>query len=142
MTADNTNQQSFQISTVGVATAEIYQGEFVLTRFLSNRQHFLQDQLYRQYLGGDPQFSQESVRERAEILSEINAYCVNFPEFWEKCGRGFDLVDNNVLIEVYAGMNKVYAEIAESRKSKVEASVKKLKEMAEKAEKSVQKTEA
>jgi hypothetical protein len=142
MTAENTNQQSFQISTVGADTGEIYQGEFVLTRFLSNRQHFLQDQLYRQYLGGDPQFSSNHTKERAEILSEINAYCAKFPEFWEKCGRGIDLRDNNVLVEVYAEMNKVYAEIAESRKAKVEASVKKLKEMAEKAEKAVVKTEA
>lgn len=142
MTADNTNQQAFQISTVGSDTGEIYQGDFVLTRFLSNRQHFLQDQLYRQYLGGDPQFSSASAKERAEILSEINAYCVKFPDFWAKAGQGVDLRDDNVLIEIYAAMNKVYAEIAESRKTKVEASVKILKELAEKAEKSVQKSEA
>jgi hypothetical protein len=137
MTAENTNQQSFSISTVGTDTGNTYEGDFVLIRFLSSRQHFLQDQLYRQYLGGDPQFSSSFARERAEILSEINAYCVKFPDFWSKSGQGVDLVDNNVLIEVYASMNKVYAEIAETRKAKVEAASKKLRELAEKAEKSV-----
>jgi hypothetical protein len=142
MTAENTNQQSFSVSTVGTDTGDTYTGDFVLIRYLSSRQHFLQDQLYRQYLGGDPQLASLFARERAEILSEINAYCLKFPEFWTKTNNGVDLVDNNILIEVYANMNKVYADIAEARKGKVEAAAKKLKELAEKAERAVQKTEA
>lgn len=136
---ENTNQQIFNVSVVGNDTGDVYQGDFVLIRLLSNRQHFLQDQLYKQYLGVDPQFSSNFAKERAEILSEINSYCVKFPEFWSKAGNGLDLIDDNVLIEVYAAMKKVYAEIAATRKAKVEAAAKKLKEMAEKVEKSVEK---
>lgn len=136
MTAENTNQQSFTVSVVGESTGTTYFGDFVLIRHLSSRQHFLQDQLYKQYLGENPQFSSPFARDRAEILSEINAYCAKFPEFWSKDGNGVDIVDNNVIVEVYKEMQKIYKTISEQRAAKVSAAAQKLRETAANAEKS------
>lgn len=137
MSAENTNQHTFSIHVIGEDTGNIYSGDFTMIRFLSSRQHFLQDQLYKRYLGENPQYSSMAAQERATFMSEINAYCVKFPEFWSKDNNGVDIPDNNVIVTVWEEITKIHNQISEARKSKVEAAAKKLKETIEKAESKV-----
>lgn len=134
-TPENTNQRVFSINLVGEETGTLYTGDFIAIRFLASRQHFLQDQLYRRYLGGDALTASPEAQERARVLADANAYCVKFPEWWTKADGGLDIPDNNCIITVWNELNKIYAEVADERAKKVKDSAAKLKEIAEKAEK-------
>jgi hypothetical protein len=126
------NSKSFSVQIVGENTGQVYSGEFTVIKFLSNRQHFLQDQLYRRYLGGDPTFADVESQARAKMMSEINAYCSALPDFWIKADAGIDIVDDNVLFGVYEKLKEAFKEIAAEREEKVKAAATALKAAADK----------
>lgn len=134
--AVSTNHQPFTISVVGESTGETYRADFLCTRILSHRQHLLRDRLYREYLGGEnPAFADEDSKTRARILSEINASLIQpVPQFWRESGSGLDLLDNNVLIDVHAGVIRAQNDAVQERMKKEEASKEKLKGAVEKSE--------
>jgi hypothetical protein len=128
--------KTFTVSPImGENTGKIYQGDFVVLKYLSSRQHFLQDQIYRRYLGGgDPAFAAPEVKARAQFLSEINAFCASTPEWWAKADGGMDIPDNNVVGSVYELLVTTMSELADERAAKVKESAEKLRAVVEKAE--------
>ncbi|WNM70150.1 hypothetical protein [Myxococcus phage Mx1] len=126
-------QKQFSIHVVGEATGKTYTGDFVVQVVLGSRHHFLTDQLYRKYLGGDPTHADSDVKFRAKVLSEINGAIVQAPLFWREEGDGVDLLDDNVLSEVYSGLLKKVEEFENERQEKTKAAADKLKATVEKA---------
>lgn len=125
-------QTTFTISEVGDVTQETFKAEFVTSTVLSGRQQLLQDQLYREYVGKDPQWADADIRRRCDIMATINsALQAPLPQFWRESNNGWDLLDDNVMLAVYAGVVKALNEEAEKRKKRTEESSKRLQKAVE-----------
>jgi hypothetical protein len=99
----------FTIHVVGDRTKKLYPGEFRVVRFLTHRQMLNRDRLIREFLGGtNPEISAE--RARATALADCAVSITKAPTFWTEAGNGLDLVDENVLLEVWRGVQKIQAD--------------------------------
>lgn len=127
------NTTQFSIHVVGDKTGETYKADFVTTKIPSHRQRLLQSELMRQYLGPtSPQHADEYARERAEIFATINSMLVGAPQFWKEKGNGLDLLDDNVISEVWTGVMKAQVDAVEAAKKKAEAATDRVKHAVEK----------
>lgn len=128
------NSQLASISVVGNSTGETYKADFVITQILSHRQQLLNDRLFREYLGGEnPSQASIDAKQRAQLLADINSSLQEpVPQFWREKGMGLDLLDDNVLMEVWAAVQKVFNEVAERIKEKTDKDADRLKKRVEK----------
>lgn len=128
------NAAVFSVSVVGDKTGETYKADFVTTQILSHRQQLLSDRLFREYLGGEnPSFADVDSKERARILSDINAALVMpIPQFWREKGMGLDLLDDNIITDVWANVLRVQSERAKEIADKAKKDAERLKGAVEK----------
>lgn len=128
------NAATFSVHVVGDKTDKTFKDNFVTTKILSHRQRLMRGELERQYIGPtNPQHADDDDRKRAEILATINsALLTPVPQFWRDSGMGLDLLDDNVVLEVWAGVLKVQADAAEAVEKKSEAAAKRLQGAVEK----------
>lgn len=123
----------FKIHVIGERTKKLWSGEFRAQRFLSHRQLLARDRLIREYLG-DASPDTTAERGRATALADCMVALTKVPNFWSEYGNGMDLVDENVLIEVWNGLQKVQNDALQEA-SLTDEEKKALKEDAEKATK-------
>lgn len=130
------NSQPVSISIVGVSTNETYKADFVFTQILSHRQQLLGDRLYREYLGGEnPHQASLDAKQRAQLLADVNSAIQEpVPQFWRESGMGLDLLDDNVLTEVWSKLQKVFEDVAEKIKEKTDKDSARLKAKVEKGQ--------
>lgn len=96
----------FSIHVIGDRTKKLWTGEFRAVRYLSHRQMLQRDRLIREFLGGtNPDITSE--RYRATALADCAVSMTKSPQFWQEAAGGLDLVDENVLIEVWKGVQKI-----------------------------------
>lgn len=128
------NAAPFSIHVVGDKTDKTFKADFVTTKILSHRQRLMKGELERQYIGPtNPQHADPDDRRRAEILATINsALLTPVPQFWRESGMGLDLLDDNVVLEVWAGVLKVQADVAEAIEKKSAAAAERLQAAVEK----------
>jgi hypothetical protein len=118
----------FTISVVGEVTDETYKAEFVTSTILSGRQQLAQDQLFREYVGKDPQWADPDVRKRCHIMATINSSLqAPIPQFWIASGMGWDLLDDSVVSEVLTGVVSAQNEASARLKKKTEDAAARLK---------------
>lgn len=123
------NSQLVSISVVGNATGETHKADFTVTQILSHRQQLLNDRLYREYLGGEnPSHASVDAKQRAQLLADVNSALQEpVPQFWREKGMGLDLLDDNVLLEVWTAVQKVFNDVAERIKEKTDKDASRLK---------------
>jgi hypothetical protein len=132
--AVKSNTQAFHLSVVGDKTGETLKGDFVTTRILSHRQQLLSDRLVREYLGGDPKLASAEAYQRASILADINSALVTFPKFWREAGMGLDLIDDNVVAEVWNAVQKAQVDAVAEIQGKADTDATRLKAKVEETE--------
>ena len=97
--------ESFKIHITGNKTKSTWTGEFTARKYLTHRQMLEKDRLYREFLGPvSPDMSRQ--QGRADALATLAVSLVKFPPFWKDSNNGLDLVDDNVLGELW---DKVFA---------------------------------
>lgn len=119
--------QAFTISVVGEVSGETFRGEFRALKFLTHRQQLLLDQKRRELLGGNAEFSSQRARNQAEIFSQLFVRLSEAPKWWLESGNGMDLVDDNIMVEVFNAAMKVEEEAVASVKKKAEDAKEALK---------------
>ena len=119
--------QAFTISVVGEVSGETFRGEFRALKFLTHRQQLLLDQKRRELLGGNAEFSSQRARNQAEIFSQLFVRLSEAPKWWLESGNGMDLVDDNIMVEVFNAAMKVEEEAVSSVKKKAEDAKEALK---------------
>lgn len=127
------NAERFSIHVVGDKTEQLYKADFTTTQILSHRQNLANDRLLREYLGGEnPKYASEDARQRASFLADINSAILNpIPQFWREKGMGLDLLDDNVLMEIWAGVQRVQAEAVKAIMAKADKDAGRLKSAVE-----------
>ncbi len=95
------NIAKFSISTVGDRTGEKRVGDFTSKVFLSQREECLRDAIRREKLGFNPQHADVLSGNIAAMVSELSVRITDGPAWWKGSDSGLDLVDTNLLREVY-----------------------------------------
>lgn len=90
-----------RIHVIGDSTGDTYIGDFGVKPFLSHRDILQRDAVRRELLGVSPEFASEEASARATAFGELRVRIVSYPPWWEACGLGLDLLDENVIIELY-----------------------------------------
>lgn len=125
------NEVSFSIHVIGNRTGQTWTGEFKVQKFLSHRAMLQKDQLLRKYLSGEnPQITAQL--ELAAALSTCQSSLTKAPDWWNNSDSGLDLVDTNVLTEVYSQIVRVQDEAEKAVKAKAEAAAQELSSKATK----------
>lgn len=122
------NDQSFTVSVVGEVSGETFRGEFRAVKFLTHRQQLLLDQKRRELLGSNPDQAGVRAKNQAEIFAQLFVRLSNAPKWWIESGQGMDLIDDNVMVEVFNAALKVEEEAVQEMKKKAEAAKAQLKE--------------
>lgn len=128
------NAAQFSIHVVGDKSGKTYKDTFTASKILSHRQRLFQGELERQYVGPtNPQFANKDDVDRARFFAMINSALVpQVPQFWRDSGMGLDLLDDNVIGEVLAGVLKIQNDAAEAVQAKSEDAAKRLQAAVEK----------
>jgi hypothetical protein len=66
------------------------------------------------------------ITNRASIIAELNYRLTEAPDFWKNARGGLDLIDDNVVLEVYEQAKKVREDWLKAQKEKGEAAKKAL----------------
>jgi hypothetical protein len=119
--------QAFTISVVGEVSGETFRGEFRAFKFLTHRQQLLLDQKRRELLGANAEFSSARARNQAEIFSQLFVRLSEAPKWWIESGNGMDLVDDNIMVEVFNAVMKVEEEAVNVVKKKADEAKEALK---------------
>jgi hypothetical protein len=90
---------SFEISLTGDVTGDKWFGKFKCKTFLSHRDQLASDRIKRELLGaGD---AERGAVNRAHIFAQLRVRLVDAPDWWKASDGGLDLVDDNVLVEIF-----------------------------------------
>jgi hypothetical protein len=119
--------QAFTVSVVGETSGETFRGEFRAFKFLSHRQQLMLDQKRREILGTNPESASARARNQAEIFAQLFVRLSDAPKWWSESGYGMDLVDDNIMVEVFNGVMKVEEEAVNDMKKRAEAARENLK---------------
>lgn len=117
-------EHSFAINTIGEDTNETFAGKFTCRTRLTHGERLTQDSIRRALLGTQP--AGVTIGERAantaEILASLQIRIVDSPSWWTNSNGGVDLVDDNLIIELYTTVMKAEADAkAELKKAADEA---------------------
>jgi hypothetical protein len=119
--------QSFTVSVVGDVSGETFRGEFRAVKFLTHRQQLLLDQKRRELLGANPDSANVRAKNQAEIFAQLFVRLTEAPRWWTESGSGLDLVDDNVMVEVFQATMKVEEETVAEMRKRAEAAKELLK---------------
>lgn len=125
-------EKTFTIDLVGETTGLEYKGQFTAKCVLSIRDRQAIE-LEKSRLTADYANPSGTLFAIASMVSTLRAKLIEFPDWWKEVGLGSDLLDENVLIEVYEKTEDIAKEWKESLKK--QAGEEKDKEGNEKKEK-------
>jgi len=111
----------FSLSVVGEASKTTWAGEFSVKTKLSWRDQLQMDKTRRELLGADAQGASPDAVAQAVILAELGVRIVKSPTWWMESNRGLDLVDDNVLTEIYQKVRTVVMGLDKAAEKEVEA---------------------
>lgn len=124
-----TNEKEFSVHVTGETTGETFSGKFKAKERLSHRDKLVRDERRRVVLGAKSEEAPVWAQKYAEVFSQLEVRLVETPSWWRENGNGFDLEDDNVIVEVYNRSLKVEEEFLERRRvetEKAKAEVEKL----------------
>lgn len=118
----------FSISIVGESSKERITGKFRAKTVLSHRDYIKKDQERRRLIGnfgGDPD---DRCRNLSIICSELSVRLTETPGWWKDSDGGLDLVDDNVLANVFNEAMRIEKEAYEEKQKQADAAKADLKE--------------
>lgn len=121
--------ETFQFSAVGEASKTTWAGEFAVKTKLSWRDQLQMDKARRELLGPDAQGASPDAVAQAVILSELGVRIVKSPVWWTESNRGLDLVDDNVLTEIFQKVRAIIAGLDNATAKEVETARQELTEV-------------
>lgn len=122
---------AFNIHVIGERTQKTYTGEFRARRFLTHRQRIQKDRIYRENMGPNPGDAEFLVHQTALLFSDTFVGLSVKPQWWTDAGMGLDLVDENVLVQVWEEMRKIQGEATKHLNNKAEEAKEELKKVAD-----------
>lgn len=123
------NTAKFNISLDGDSTGEKWIGEFTVKTRLSHRDQMRRDQFRRELLGdARPDMASPRALNQASIFSDLQVRIVDAPKWWLEAANGLDLLDDNVVGEVYSKALEEESKVLQAIKKEGEEAVKDLKE--------------
>jgi len=108
-------EKTFTIDLVGETTGLEYKGQFTAKCVLSIRDRQAIE-LEKSRLTADYANPSGTLFAIASMVATLRAKLVEFPDWWKEVGLGSDLLDENVLIEVYEKTEDIAKEWKESLK--------------------------
>ncbi len=112
---------SFEIHVVGDETQETFTGKFFAKEKLSWQDQLNIDRIRRELLGANAADADPVVFQRATVIAELSARISSSPDWWKTARGGLDVIDDNVVMEVYAKAQEVRAKWLDAQKQKGEA---------------------
>lgn len=134
MAAIPTDDVPFEVSVVGEETKEKWFGKFRALRRLSHRAQMQRSRIRREMLGEHPQYATQRDIEMAIMFSDLAVSITQAPKWWAESGGGQDLVDDNVIVEVYNKAQAIQNEVLDEEKKKTLEDAKVLKKAVENPE--------
>jgi len=132
---------SFNI--VGERTGRTYSGSFTFKAMASQRDEFDADLRRRQILGPSPDGTPPAanLQMKAFILGQIYSRSIVAPDFWVQSSDGLDILDQNVVYEIYEAIVKIDEEFSNEIKEDSKKALEKLqkKDKKEKAQETTDK---
>jgi len=119
----------FTISVVGNVTGETFKGKFSAKPHLSFRDELLQDKIRRELLGPDAEHASEAAKIQSFMFSQLAVRIVDAPGWWKDNGNGLDLVDDNVIAEVYQEVMRIEKEALKELQEKGDKALDDLKKI-------------
>lgn len=120
---------TFSISTNGETTGRLYNGKFTVKTFISRRDLFRVDELRRQLLGFNA--AESNLNGEAIMFGQLSVRIVEAPSWWTEAGGGLDLIDANVVGEVFKltmeAEENARKEVSEEAKEAIKSLNKKVK---------------
>lgn len=90
----------FAVDLKGDLTGKSYIGNFVVKTMTSFRDSLREDEIRRSVLGVNPQNAGPYAASVAAAIAYLDIRVIDCPEWWTQSGRGLDLKDDNILVEV------------------------------------------
>lgn len=125
----NENTAMFKVDVAGEVTGSKWYGQFKVKIHLSHREQLQRDKIRRELLGADPEGADVKSRNQAEIFSSLAVRVVESPPWWAASGNGLDLLDDNVVIEVYEKTMKAELDVLTAMKEKAAQAKKDLEKV-------------
>ena len=119
----------FSISVIGDLSCETYRGDFRAVKFLTHRQQLLLDQRRRDILGNNSESASPRAQNQAHILASVFVRITEAPTWWKESNSGLDLIDDNVLIEVFENAMRIENETVSEIRAKAERAQESIKSM-------------
>lgn len=111
----------------GDETGKTYIGEFEVRVRLSHRDELRLDQVRRELLGTSPEHASSDAAARARVFATLRVRLVDYPDWWAASGFGLDLLDENVIVELYEQSIRVANEARQKTLDDGEEAVKVLR---------------
>ena len=112
--------QFFEVHIVGDETGEVFPGKFWAKEKLSQADILAIDARRRELLGPNSAEAPLDIYNRATILAELAYRITGAPDWWKVSFNGLNLVDDNVVMEVYEKAKKVREDWLAAQKEKGE----------------------
>lgn len=128
------NEYTFMLSSKGESTEQKYEGAFKVKCLLTNAEKVNIGLRLDSYNGGSKTVA-AGVAILNATLAELDVRVIEAPSFWKDSDNGRELMDTNIVYEVFAKANEAEAdfkkrlkEVADKAEKDAEESVKKKKE--------------
>jgi hypothetical protein len=87
--------------------------------------------MFRQLLGPRPEIASAEAGFIAQRLADFRSYIVSAPDWWTQSRFGEDLLDENVISDIYDEIVKIRSEFTEDLKNKAAAAKQVLRDQDE-----------
>jgi len=129
----STEPVSFSVNIIGDRSREQWTGTFRAKVLFSHRDELRRDALRREFIGAaNPQFADVRAASIADIFSDLMVRLTDAPTWWKENGNGMDLVDDNVVREVFEKATAPEQQILKDIKDEAEKAAKALKDAKDK----------
>lgn len=100
--ADTNNLgELFEVHIIGNETGDLFPGTFRAKQKLSWNDYIQIDKYRRELIGPNAAEADISVQNRCMYVAELSVRLTESPDWWKQKRGGLDIVDDNVVIEVY-----------------------------------------
>ena len=121
----------FEISVVGDTSGDKWFGKFSAIRRLPHRLQMMRSRIRREMLGAFPEKASQRDIEQAVMLSELAVSITKAPKWWLETDSGQEMIDDNVIIELYNKIQSIRDDDQKEEDAKTKADAAALKKAVE-----------
>lgn len=97
----NNDAVSFSVDIIGDFTGDKWVGQFKAKPRLSYRDQLKEDQIRRELLGKDPDQASAEAKNYSRLFAGLTVRLVDAPKWWAEYNDGLDLLDDNLIVDIY-----------------------------------------